>query len=32
MEMLVMCQIMDFGLDFLMLYVWGGLPNVAARV
>ncbi|CSC79563.1 Uncharacterised protein [Vibrio cholerae] len=30
--MLVMCQIMNFELDFLMLYIWGGLPNVAARV
>lgn len=32
MERLVMCQIMNFGLDFLMLYVWGGLSNAAARV
>ncbi len=30
--MLAMCQIMNFELDFLILYVWGGLPNVAARV
>ncbi len=30
--MLAMCQIMNFELDFLMLCVWGGLPNVAARV
>ncbi len=32
MEMLAMCQIMNFELDFLMLHVWGGLPNAAARV
>ncbi len=30
--MLAMCQIMNFELDFLILYIWGGLPNVAARV
>ncbi len=30
--MLVMCQIMNFELDFLMLCICGGLPNVAARV
>lgn len=30
--MLVMCQIMNFELDFLMLYICGGLPNVAAGV
>lgn len=30
--MLAMCQIMNFELDFLMLCIWGGLPNVAARV
>lgn len=30
--MLVMCQIMNFELDFLMLHICGGLPNVAARV
>ncbi len=30
--MLAMCQIMNFELDFLMFYIWGGLPNVAARV
>lgn len=30
--MLVMCQIMNFELDLLMLYICGGLPNVAARV
>ncbi len=30
--MLAMCQKMNFELDFLMLCIWGGLPNVAARV